>query len=98
MNAAIFAAPIPVVYLSPQAISPLSASTTPIAMNLPNRVDIADPAATTSAKLKQDQRGNQLLGQQQPASGAKSLPAANSTNTKNSNQLIVLDGKVDVYV
>lgn len=94
MNAAIFAAPIPAVYLSPQAISPLSASNIPVALNLTQRVDLADPAATTSARLKQDQRGDQLLNQRPAANGVKRTPATATANPP----VVVLDGKIDVYV
>lgn len=92
MNVAIYAAPIPAVYLSPQAISPLSASNIPVALNLPQRVDLADPAGTTSAKLKRDQKNEQLLQQQQTTKAAKT-PSATPTAPQ-----IVLDGKVDLYV
>jgi hypothetical protein len=97
MNAAIFAAPIPAVYLSPQAISPLSASTTPIALALNQPVDLADPAGTTSSKLsKQDQQTQSLLSQKQDGPNAKRItgPDDKARNT----QALVLDGKVDVYV
>jgi hypothetical protein len=96
MNAAIFAAPIPAVYLSPQAISPISASNIPVALNLTQRVDLADPAATTSAKLKQDHRGHHLLNHRQDAGATKRT--GTSASATSSSPVVVLDGKVDVYV
>jgi hypothetical protein len=97
MNAAIFAAPIPAVYLSPQAISPLSASTTPIALALSQRVDLADPVGTTSSKLSnKDQQAKSLLNHRDDGQGTRRLTGTDDKSQK--SRAIVLDGKVDVYV
>jgi hypothetical protein len=74
-----------VVYLSPQAISPLSASHEPIALALAARPDLAEPAGTTASKT---------ASKAQEAHAQHKKPAPHEQPTAG----VASNGRVDVYV
>jgi hypothetical protein len=83
------------VYLSPQAITPLSASKEPIALALAARPDLSKPSAATEAADKAvkaingvDKASAQNTAEKQQRA---QIPSAQAT------QGVALTGKVDVY-
>lgn len=78
--------PPPVVYLSPQAISPLSASKEPIALALATRPEPADPAANNPSKAAE-----KAVDKVQEVRQAPAVPESTSPRSP-------FAGGVDVYV
>ena len=80
-----------VVYLSPQAISPLSASHEPIALALAARPDLAEPAGTTASKTASKTHEAHAQAQQKK-------PAVQELQQQPTTAGVASVGRVDVYV
>ena len=83
--------PAPAVYLSPQAISPLSASHEPIALALAARPDLAEPAGTSASKNANKTQDAHTQAQQHK-------PTVQELQQQHTTAGVASVGRVDVYV
>jgi len=85
------------VYLSPQAITPLSASKEPIALALAVRPDLSEPSGSAAAKAA-DKAVKAVNGVDKAQIQTQEKQHRTTVPTVQSTEGVSFAGKVDVYV
>jgi hypothetical protein len=86
-----------VVYLSPQAITPLSASKEPIALALAVRPKLEEPSSAAALKAAADE-AVKAVGGVDKSSGGQLEKQRTSLSSKADTAGVAFAGRVDVYV
>jgi hypothetical protein len=85
------------VYLSPQAITPLSASKEPIALALAARTDLSELAAAEAAKAASDKTVKAIGAADKSGLGNTQDKQRTVTQPEQSTRGVASAGRVDVY-
>jgi hypothetical protein len=90
--------PPPAVYLSPQAISPLSASKEPIALALAVRPNLTEPSESLAAKATENSVKAVGAADKAGLNNTQDKQQRNSILSEQSTVGVAVTGRVDVYV